>query len=437
MLRTLTPDRSGAPGWFAILLLAVVQFTAYVDRALPSVLAPLIKAQFGLSDTQIGALQGPAFSTLYAVALLAAGHLIAGRNPYRVAAACVVAWTVGGVLFALASDYSTMVLGRVVLGLGQAAFAPAALMVLTAGSDPGRRARALSTFTTGSAIGGSAALLVGGAALAAMAGQVVAGLEPWRTASLLLLGPNLILAVLLWRAAGRVAPAGLDDRRGLGDAFRLIGRQRASFVPIMAAGVGCVMAAQAGGAWASSILHRGFDLSPAGAALAAGAGVLIAAPLAHLGAGWTLGSGVGRRLGAGPLMAAGMALATIAATGLAASTGVAGGVVGLAVARAGCGFAAVVVLIEIQSMTEPRLRPQVGAVYLALISLVGVGLGPLLTGVISDYGISGASGLAWSLALVTAVSAAPVIALGLACAGRWRRLSGLAGDPVRSARVDA
>src|SRR5690606_37946594 len=100
-----------------------VQFAAYVDRSMPAVVAPLIKEQFGLSDTQIGALQGPAFSTLYAVGLLAAGHLIAGRNPYRVAAWCAVAWTAGCVIFALASSYSALVGGRVVLGLGQAAFA--------------------------------------------------------------------------------------------------------------------------------------------------------------------------------------------------------------------------------------------------------------------------------------------------------------------------
>lgn len=428
---TSPPGAFHALGWSAILLLAAVQVTAYVDRALPSVLAPLIKAQFGLSDIQIGALQGPAFSTLYAVGLLAAGHLIAGRNPYRVAALCVVAWTAGGVLFALASDYPAMVMGRVLLGLGQAAFAPAALMLLTAERDPGRRARALSTFTTGSAIGGSAALLVGGAALAAMAGQIVLGLEPWRTSSLILMVPNLILAVLLWRAGQGMTRASRDDRPGLGEAFRQIGRQRATLVPIMAAGVFCVLAVQAANAWGSSILHRGFDLTPAVAAMAAGVGVLIAAPLGHLGGGWTLGSRLGQRVGAGPLMAAGMALAALAALGLAASGTVADAVVGLAGVKVGCGFAAVVVLIEIQSLTEPRLRPQVGAVFLALISLVGVGLGPLMTGAISDYGLPGRTGLAWSLAIVTAAAAIVVISLGLIFAGRWRQRAESGVDPVQ------
>lgn len=392
--------------------------------------APLLKAQFGLGDTQIGALQGPAFSTLYAVGLLAAGHLIAGRNPFRVAALCVVAWTVGGVTFALAADYPTLIVGRVLLGLGQAAFAPAALMLLTAERDAARRAQALSTFTTGSAVGGSAALLIGGAALAAMAAPGLIGLEPWRRVSLLLMAPNLLFAVLLWRESRKGAPVSPDDRPGLGDAFRSIGRQRVTLVPIMAAGVGCILAVQAAGAWGSSILHRGFELSPAEAAIAAGSGVLIAAPLGHLGGGWTFGSRLGQRLGAGPLMAIGMLVAALAALGLAASGTAFAAVAGLAGIKAGCGFAAVVVLIELQTHTEPRLRPQVGAIFLALISLVGVGLGPLLTGVISDYGLPGRTGLVWSLALVTAVAAAWVIGLGLSFAGRWHRLAGSGVDPV-------
>lgn len=432
---TASLDRMKGLGWSAILLLAVVQFTAHVDRAIPSVLAPMIKAQFGLTDTQIGALQGPAFSTLYALGLLAAGHLIAGRNPYRVAALCVVVWTAGGVLFALATDYGSMVAGRMLLGLGQAAFAPAALMLLTVGSDSGHRARALSTFTTGSATGSSAALLVGGAVLAVMAGQTLFGLDPWRTASLALMVPNLILATLLWRSASRAQPVILEDRPGLGAALRLIGRERGTLVPIMAAGVGCILAVQAAGAWGISILHRGFDLTPATAALAAGVGVLIAAPIGHLGGGWTLGSVIGQRVGAGRLMAAGMALAALAALGIAVSGSATMAVVGLAGLKAGCGFAAVIVLIEIQAQTEPRLRPQVGAIFLALISLVGVGLGPLITGVISDHGLSGPTGLAWSLTIVTGGSAALVIALGLTFADRWRRRAGSGVD--RAEATDA
>lgn len=405
-------------GWSAILLLALVQFAAFVDRGVPAVVAPLLRTGFGLTDTQVGALQGPAFSVLYALGLLAAGQWIAGRNPYRTAAVCLVVWTTGSVLFALAPGYGEMVAGRALLGLGQAAFAPAALSLLAVQADPARRARALSTFTTGSSIGRSGALFLGGAALTVVAGRTVLGLEPWRMTSLMLVVPNLLLAAALFGMA-RGSPPPIPDRRGLGAAARFIVSRPSTLLLVMAVGSACVLAVQAGGAWGSSILHRSQGLTPAQAGLWTGAVVLVCAPIGHLGAGWTAGSRPGRRWGAGALMAAGMAVAVLGAVGLAAAEDRLAALAGLGVLTAGGGFAAAAALIEVQAMTEARLRSQVGAIYLALASLVGVGLGPVLTGALNDQAFSGA-GLAWSLALVTAVSALPVILIGLLYARRWR-----------------
>ncbi|MFA4892714.1 MFS transporter [Brevundimonas sp.] len=416
-----SPDRLAPLAWSAILILAAAHFAAFVDRSLPSVVAPLIKAQFGLDDTRIGLLQGPAFSTLYALGLLVAGHFIAGRNPYRVAAGCMIVWTAGGVLFALAPDYPSMLAARVALGLGQAAFVPAALMLLTGQGDHGRRARALSTFTTGSATGRSAALLLGGAALAMVAGRSLAGLEPWRAASLMLVLPNLVLiALLVWKARGHEV-IGREPRQGLGDAFRLLRTRWRVFAPLLIIGAGAVMVIQATAAWSPSILNRGLGLSPAHAALVAGGVALTFAPVGHLGGGWTLGSAFGRRLGAGPPLAAGMALALAGVLVLAAARVLPAAAAGLAALTIGGGFAAVIALVEVQALTEPRLRPQVGAVYLAFVSLVGVGLGPLLTGVVSDHGATGPGGLAVALAVVVGAAAVVVAGVALTFAGPWRR----------------
>ena len=406
-------------------MLAVAQFAAYVDRGLPAVVAPLIKAQFGLTDTQIGLMQGPAFSTLYAVGLLVAGHYVAGRDPWRLAAGCLTVWTGGAVLFALAPDYPGLVAARVLMGLGQAAFAPAALMLLTAQQDPGRRARALSTFTTGSASGRSAALLLGGAALAMVAGRSIAGLEPWRAASLALVIPNLMLiAVFVW-ASRRHQISGRERGQSIAGALALMQARWRVFVPILIVGAGSVLLIQAGGAWSASILNRSFGLPAPNAALLAGAVALSFAPVGHLGGGWTLGSRFGQRVGAGPLLAGGVALAAGGALLLAASNSLVGAAVGLAGLTVGGGFAAVLALIEIQAMTETRLRPQVGAVYLAFVSLIGVGFGPLLTGIVSDRGAAGPDTLAWALVSVVGVAAAVVAGVALVFAGPWRRSAGV------------
>lgn len=414
-------DRLAPLAWSAILILAAAHFTAFVDRSLPAVVAPLIKSQFGLDDTRIGLLQGPAFSTLYAVGLLAAGHFIAGRNPWRVAAGCMIVWTAGAVLFAFAPDYPSLLAARVALGLGQAAFVPAALILLTGQGDDGRRARALSTFTTGSATGRSAALLLGGAALAIVAGRSVAGLDPWRAASLLLVLPNLLLIALLLRNARRHAVIVPDRRQGLGEAFQVLGSQWRVFCPLLIVGAGSVLVVQATAAWSPSILNRSFDLSTTHAAMVAGVVALIFAPLGHLGGGWTLGSSFGRRMGLGPPLAAGMALALAGVLLMASARMLPAALAGLAAVTVGGGLAAVVSLIEVQARTEPRLRPQVGAIYLAFVILIGVGLGPLLTGIVSDRGGTGPGELAWALAAVVGVAAVGVAGVVVAVYGPWRR----------------
>lgn len=385
-------------------------------------MAPLLKSQFQLSDTQLGAIHGPAFATLYALGLLAAAHTIAGRNPYRVAAVCVAVWTLGSGLFALAPDYPTMIGGRILLGLGQAGFPVAALMLLGRQRDSVRRARSLSVFTTGSSIGRSIALFLGGAALAAIAGRSVAGLEPWRAATLLLILPNVLLAALLWRF-GRLRPtAGASEKgQSLGAACRLIMNRRAILMPMMLAGCGCVLAIHAGAAWGPSYLNRGFGLGASDAALIAGAIVLICAPIGHLGAGWTDSSVAGRRIGAGGLIVAGMGLAAVSAAIIATAQGLPMAVLGMAGLTIGGGFAAATCLIALQALSPEALRPQIGSIYLALVSLTGVGLGPLVTGMLSDHLFSGETGLGRATAATVILSAVLVFAVAGCFARRWTR----------------
>lgn len=418
-------DASGRPGdgrvaWPAIGLLAAVQFTAYVDRALPAVTAPLFRIDLDLSDSQIGLLQGPAFVALYVVGLLTAGHWVRVSSPWWLALACLSAWTVGGALFALAPTFDWMIAGRVLLGAGQAVFVPAALMLIAGQMDASRRAQGLSLFTTASASGRSGALLLGAAALAG-AGAGLAGLDDWRAVSLALVAPNLLIAGLLVAAGLRwPPPAAPASHGGLGSALRSAARRPAAFATIALTGAACVLVVQAAGAWTPSLLNRAFALSPAASAAAFGLIVLIFAPLGHLAAGWLMASRAGRRKGPAPFIAA----AGVLAAACAAALPVAGRLEALALIAGltACGgLAAAAALIGLQAMTEPPLRPAMGALFLAVISVAGVAGGPWLTGMLSDLlQGGGGSGLTQALALTAAGGSVAGIGLCLAAGRLWR-----------------
>jgi predicted MFS family arabinose efflux permease len=50
-----------------LILLTLAAFLSYFDRVMITVVAAPIKAEFGLSDTQLGLLSGPVFAVVYAL----------------------------------------------------------------------------------------------------------------------------------------------------------------------------------------------------------------------------------------------------------------------------------------------------------------------------------------------------------------------------------
>lgn len=83
-----------------LILLAVCHFAAFVDRSLPAVFAPALKQAFRLSDTQIGALQGPAFVAVFAIATLLAGTRHNRLGVRTLLVGCLALWTLASLAFA-------------------------------------------------------------------------------------------------------------------------------------------------------------------------------------------------------------------------------------------------------------------------------------------------------------------------------------------------
>lgn len=411
-----------------LVLLALTHLAGALDRALPSVVASLLREDMGLSDQAIGALQGPAFVALYAVSLLGAGHWLRVFDARRFAAGAVVVWTAGGLLFALSETYAGMVCGRALLGAGQAAFVPAALLLIGQETRNAERARGLSLFTAGSAAGRSAALLLGGGILSVLGPQLAAGFESWRVMCVIMIAPNLILSLLLLRGfrSGQVAP-----RRGTGlpEAIRAVLAAPRRLVSLAFVGAGTVLVVQTAGAWAPTILHRDHALGVPESALVFGGIVLLFAPAGHLLSGWLAG---GRR----PVdLGWVLVIALLIAAGFAVALALAGGLVAAVIALIGLtlmgGMAVAMSMILFQGQIDTPYRGSVGALFLATTSTIGLGVGPWITGALSDR-LGPEHGLAWALAIVVGIAAAGVGVLGVMFGPDWssalapRRAPGLA-----------
>jgi MFS family permease len=417
-------DSRSNPGSLPASLLGLLAFghcMAFIDRYLPAVAAPLLRAEFGLTDTQMGLLNGPAFVLLYVVGVLTSWPLARSPHRLRLLAGCIATWMLGMAVFALGRSFGVLIVARALVGLGQAAFVPLALGLIMDCSAPRWRARSMAVFTAAASAGHSLSMLLGGATLALLAKWVsVPAAVHWRWLFLIMAAPNAVLILLL--LCREECPRGPSPPSGHVLQQMLESFRERSWVMGMYLCGACasLLVIQSIGAWAPSVLHREQGLTPATAALVFGAALLIAAPLANFIAG-TLVDKRGEKLPPMTIMAVALALAVPLFWLIPWSSSAVMACVLLTFAWLIGAIAAVAMLVGLPSMLSAPLHDMGLRVFLTVTTAVGVALGPLMAGVVSDGMQLGQHGLSWGLNEVCLGAAVVgIVAALLARSFRWR-----------------
>lgn len=173
----------------ALGFLSLVSLLNYFDRILITVVAEPVKREFGLSDTQLSLLTGPAFILIYAASSLAAGWIADRFNRRTVIAAALGVWSVTTLLCGLVRSFPQMVMFRAGVGIGEGGFNPAALSLLSDFYPPTRRSSAIGIFYATGMIGIFLSFLVGG---------YVSVEYGWRAAFIVGGVPGLVLALAIF-----------------------------------------------------------------------------------------------------------------------------------------------------------------------------------------------------------------------------------------------
>ena len=362
-----------------LLLVAVMNFA---DRAVFSVLSPLIRAELHLSDTQIGLLQGLSFALLYSLLGIPIGRLAERHSRIRIIAIATAVWSAATAFSGLAGNYLQMALARISVGMGEAGFtAPTSSLV----SDHFPRERRASGMS----------MIMLGLPLGSMLGAIIAGQIAqhwgWRAAFFAFGIPGILIAILTW--FGLTEPP-----RGLADGGRSGPRQIPPFsavlrhlfsVPsmrwIIVGGAICAIGIQGVSQFMTLFLVRNFNLpiSTAGAmfGIISGASLSVGLLTGAFGTDRASRSDV-RWWVIGPAIAL---LVTPVLFILAFNSSVLPLVVALL--AAGC-FGAMIhygpTVGLVQNLTPVNMRASAAAVFAMLYSLVGSGIGPTLVGFISD-----------------------------------------------------
>jgi predicted MFS family arabinose efflux permease len=368
----------GRPAYrtFVLVMLLLVYTFNFLDRQILGILAAPIKADLGLSDAQFGAVGGLAFALLYSV-LGVPLALLADRTSRRtVIAGSLAVWSAFTALCGIAGGYGQLFLFRLGVGVGEAGGVAPSYALIADYFPPEKRARALAIYSLGIPVG-----LAGGTLL----GAYIAQLLDWRTAFLAMGVAGVVLAPI-FHLTVRDAPRERTAADGVPVAavFPLLARKPAFWLLAFAAscsslcGYGLAL-------WTPSVLMRsyGFDLITTGKFM--GSLLLIGGTTGVFAGGW-----LADRLGAAdrgwyprlPAIAWLVTLPTFAAGLLSPSPWLAWPL--LLIPNALNILWLGPITTAVQHLVPRHMRATASASFLLINNLVGIGVGPLLMGTISD-----------------------------------------------------
>ncbi|MFK3819696.1 spinster family MFS transporter [Pseudomonas sp. NPDC089407] len=377
---------------YALFVLAVIYIFNYIDRQLMAILIEPVKAEFGISDTGIGLLSGVTFAVFYTVFGFPLGRLSDRIGPKPVIAACCIAWSVMTMACGLATSFWLLVLARIGVAVGEAGGTAPSVAMISQLYPAKNRSTALSILMLGSSFGAIFGLGFGG---------WIAQHYGWRSAFLIIGVPGILLGLLLLltvRSPKVASQARLKAQVAEEGWARSVASmlETPSYVWLLLTGASSAIAGYAIGTWSPSFLIRshGLNLQDAGflVGVVGGTGAtfgtlacgIISDRMARRDAGWQIGvpllatlvsipfalayflwpTGTLFHLGSTPVPTAFLFYAGFAFFGTWWATPCLGAVTHL--------------------FPAARLA-QATAIFVMAMTLLGVGVGPLLIGVLSDW----------------------------------------------------
>lgn len=363
--------------WWLVTVLLMVNILNFVDRQSVFILAEDIKRDLALTDTDIGLLGGIAFAVVYATLGVPLARIAELYGRKRVLAAVLFLWSALTALGGFAQNFVQLVATRLGVAAGEAGSTPTAHSLIASHFPEARRGTVLAIFSLGVPLG-------------TMIGLVLAGwinqVASWRVAMIALGLPGILLAiVLLLTVREPPAPIAAVRQQRLGQTMRALW-VRPSFRQMAYGQAVYSMGANAAIVFAPAFLMRTYGLDSASTGLSLGivygvigvAGTLI---------GGVMGDRFGSRDARWRLWLP--ALVLLAAMPLTLGAWFAPDPSLSVALLAGTKFANLFyfgpIFVALHSIAPIHARGTASAILLFFNSLIGISLGPLITGAASDW----------------------------------------------------
>lgn len=218
---TPTPAPEGVSAYkgrhYVLAILFLVYSFSFIDRQILVILQESIKADLGLSDTQLGVLSGFSFAIFYVTAGIPIANWADRANRKNIVAGALTIWSGMTALSGMVGNYAQLVAARIGVGVGEAGCSPPAHSMISDMYPEKSRATALSVYSAGIYIGVFAGYLLGG---------TVEEILGWRMTFMIVGLPGIGLAALLFftvkEPARRVMPKAAEDKASVKESIAAI-----------------------------------------------------------------------------------------------------------------------------------------------------------------------------------------------------------------------
>jgi MFS family permease len=426
------PYPAPAYSWYVVGVLYLAYTLAFVDRQIMAFIVGPIRAYFHLTDFQFSLLHGLAFVLFYSVLGVPIARLADRRSRRRIVAVGIGLWSCMTVLCGLAGTYLQLFLARLGVGVGEATLSPSAVSLIADYFPREKRALPIGLYSAGvhggaglASIGGGLIVtfaMTGGAARLPLLGQ----LQAWQVALVLVGLPGLAVAALslsIREPVRRERHAALAVDLSGGALFAYLRRHVLVYGTLMLGAGFAALASYGAFSWVPALFMRRWGWSAADIGIPFGIATFLFGTAGMLGSGMAANALVKAGVSAAytRLMIGNMACAVVPAALLVVyddpywSLGCVSLMVLFLSGPIG------LVQTALQAITPNEVRGQIIAVYLLVVTLVGLAGGPSLVAALTDYWFHNDAAVGSSIAVVGAgasVVSALVLLLGV---GAYRR----------------
>ena len=409
---------STAYAWYMVIVLTIAYIFSFVDRYILGLLIEPIKADLGLTDTQLGLIGGTAFAIFYTTAGLPLGYLADRKKRTVLLAAGIAVWSLATAASGLAKNFLHLFVARTAVGAGEATLGPCAMSMISDSFPREKRGKPIAFYSAALSLGAGIASLVGAGVLnwaktvEEISVPVVGVVSPWQFTFFIVGLPGLLVALLVLtlreprrqRAPGQTGGSFKSTLQYIGKRWKVYG-STISFAAMM------IIVAYSQFFYAA-MFERTWGWPAQQYALVNGFVLLIFGPLTVNLAGIINDKLYARGVVDAPLLIMIVGAALIVPTGVIAPFMPTPELAFAVIALNTIGIATTTAtsLTALMNITPADIRGQTVAIYYLIVSMTGLLLGPMTVGLLSDH-VFGNENLFKAAAAVPAIYGIPVLLL--------------------------